>query len=226
MCCLGSLEMQDSKNRHMRTIAQLCRAISSYMHVSTIGKNLLKYLPTCLYNMVNFDPLTAETCWRVWGTPANFHGFRVLAPLLHGTLVVGVSQTLRRSTEGATYIRQGGHHVGHWPLVLYIVLVTSIKHAEPSPSEVCTCSYYQARPVRSDDISARTPFIARFAQFHRPGLHSPFPRSIYNVCCSSHLVMRAIYRSTSIGLIRRLLVEHEVTITIAELQRLTHFEEI
>jgi len=31
------------------------------------------------------------------------------------TLVVGVSQTLRRSTEGATYIRQGGHHVGHWP---------------------------------------------------------------------------------------------------------------
>ena len=22
--------------------------------------------------MANFDPLTAETCWRVWGTPANF----------------------------------------------------------------------------------------------------------------------------------------------------------
>jgi len=30
------------------------------------------------------------------GTPANFNGFRVLAALLHGTLVVGVSQTLRR----------------------------------------------------------------------------------------------------------------------------------
>jgi len=29
-----------------------------------------------------------------------------LAELLHGTLVVGVSQTLRRWTEGATYIRQ------------------------------------------------------------------------------------------------------------------------
>jgi len=53
----------------------------------------------------------------VWGTPANFNGFRVLAALLHGTLVlvVGVSQTLRRWTEGATYIRQVGHHVGHWP---------------------------------------------------------------------------------------------------------------
>ena len=45
----------------------------------------------------------------------NFNGFRVLVALLHGTPVLGVSQTLRRRTEGATYIRQGGHHVGHWP---------------------------------------------------------------------------------------------------------------
>jgi len=29
--------------------------------------------------------------------------------------LVGVSQTLRRSAEGATYILQGGHHVGHRP---------------------------------------------------------------------------------------------------------------
>ena len=65
--------------------------------------------------MVNFGLLMAEICWRVWGTPANFNGFRVLAALLHGTLVLGVSQTLRRWTEGATYIRKGGHHVRHWP---------------------------------------------------------------------------------------------------------------
>jgi len=51
---------------------------------------------TCPHNMVNFGPLTAEICWRVWGIPANFNGFRVLAALLYGTLVVGVSQTLRR----------------------------------------------------------------------------------------------------------------------------------
>jgi len=30
----------------------------------------------------------------------------------HNTLVVGVSQTLRRWMQGATYIRLGGHHVG------------------------------------------------------------------------------------------------------------------
>jgi len=46
--------------------------------------------------MVNFGLLTVEIRWRVWGTPANFNGFRVLAALVHGTLVVGVSQTLQR----------------------------------------------------------------------------------------------------------------------------------
>ena len=45
--------------------------------------------------MVNFGPLAAEYGSLVWGTPANFDGFSVLAALLHGTLV-GVSQTLRR----------------------------------------------------------------------------------------------------------------------------------
>ena len=43
--------------------------------------------------MVNFGPLAAEIVSLVWGTPGNFNGFRVLAALLHSTLVVGVSQT-------------------------------------------------------------------------------------------------------------------------------------
>ena len=60
-------------------------------------------------------PTSTEIGPVVWGTPANFNYFRVLAALLHDTLVVGVSQTLRRWTEGATYIRQGGYHVGHRP---------------------------------------------------------------------------------------------------------------
>jgi len=33
---------------------------------------------------VNFDPLAAEIDPVVWGTPANFNGFHVLAELLHG----------------------------------------------------------------------------------------------------------------------------------------------
>jgi len=43
--------------------------------------------------MVNFGLLAAEIVSVVWGTPGNFNGFRVLAALLHGTLVVGVSQS-------------------------------------------------------------------------------------------------------------------------------------
>jgi len=47
----------------------------------------------------------------------------ILAALLHGTPAAGVSQTLRRVTRmellnfrwGSTYIRLGGHHVGHRP---------------------------------------------------------------------------------------------------------------
>jgi len=49
-------------------------------------KNLLSsnMFSTCPYNMVNFGPLAAEIDSVVWGTPANFKGFRVLAALLHG----------------------------------------------------------------------------------------------------------------------------------------------
>jgi len=73
-------------------------ATSQLRHLSTIGKKLLNssMSSTCPYNMVNFGPLTAETVSGVWSTPANFNAFSVLAALLHGTPVVGVSQTLWR----------------------------------------------------------------------------------------------------------------------------------
>jgi len=63
--------------------------------------------------MVNFGPLAAEIGLPVWVTPANFNGFRILTALLHGTPSVGISKTLQHFTEGATYIRQGDHPVGH-----------------------------------------------------------------------------------------------------------------
>ena len=77
----------DAINRHLRTIAHLCWK-ENLLSSSTSS--------TCLRNMVNFGPLTAEIGSGVWGTPAYFSGFRVLAALLHGSLVVGVSQTLQR----------------------------------------------------------------------------------------------------------------------------------
>ena len=46
------------------------------------------------HNIANFGPLTAEIGSGVWDTPTNFNGFRILAALLHGTPVVGISQTV------------------------------------------------------------------------------------------------------------------------------------
>jgi len=91
----------DAKIRHLHTIAQICRAVSSQRrHVSTIGKRTVKqqYVVhiTCPHNMANFGPLAAEINSGLCGTAANFNGFGVFAALLHGTVVVGVSQTLRR----------------------------------------------------------------------------------------------------------------------------------
>jgi len=136
---------------------------------------------TCPHNMANFGPLTAEICWRVYGTPANFNGFCILPSLLQQRGSPEDNQTLQdvwpspvlvhyiyifegscpltefcpvqsslcsslaffyigivtardsssrcqpnfaawykewnyeTFAEGATYIRQGGHHTGHRP---------------------------------------------------------------------------------------------------------------
>jgi len=80
----------------------------------------------CPHNIVNFSSLAAEIGLPVWGTPANFNGFRDLAALLHGSQVVSVSQTLRHWTEGVTYVRQGDHHVkiGPHSSFMFIYLLT------------------------------------------------------------------------------------------------------
>jgi len=76
MCCMrlaGNAGPKKSpKICYLRTIAQLCKAISSQLrHVSTIGKDLLNsnISPTRPHNMVNFGLLTAEIRLGVWGTP-------------------------------------------------------------------------------------------------------------------------------------------------------------
>jgi len=85
--------MQKSPFWHHRTTLSGC----TFAAKTCINnrKNLLNIdtSSTRPHNLVNFGLLMAEVCWRVWGTTGNFNGFRVLAALLHGTLVVGVSQT-------------------------------------------------------------------------------------------------------------------------------------
>jgi len=57
--------------------------------------------------MVNFGLLAAEIVSLVWDTPANFNGFRLLAALLHGTLVVGGVQQRVPPIFGRAAIRLG-----------------------------------------------------------------------------------------------------------------------
>jgi len=49
---------------------------------------------TCPHDVMNFGPLTAEISWRVWGTPANFNRFHILASLLHRRCSTEVNKTL------------------------------------------------------------------------------------------------------------------------------------
>jgi len=46
------------------------------------------------HNMVKFGPVTAEIISGVWGTPANFNGFRVFVSLLHWRHSTKVNQIL------------------------------------------------------------------------------------------------------------------------------------
>ena len=122
MCCIRLAE--NTARKKIAVLAPLHNFVELHLCSWGMYRQLIRNLlnidisSTCPDNIVNFGLLTAEICWRVWGTPANFNGFHVLAALLHSTLIVSISQTLRRWTEGATYIWQGGHHVGHWPTFL------------------------------------------------------------------------------------------------------------
>ena len=82
----GSLEIQDAKmaqklpSAHYRITLSGC-IFATKVCIDNRKKNLLNsnISSRCTHNMVNFGPLTAEIGSLVWGNPANFNGFRVLA---------------------------------------------------------------------------------------------------------------------------------------------------
>jgi len=153
-----------------------------------------------------YGPLAAEIGSDVWGTPANFNGFRVLssllqrrrsteanqtlhdvwpspglvhyiyifggsfpitefcqvqnslcvqvlrspilAPLLHCTRIVGVRQTLRRSAEDATYIRQGP---SRWALAHILVLWVFLLFAAFMVNKECHSAIMMNKDTYCDD---------------------------------------------------------------------------
>jgi len=94
MCCTRLAENTGFKKSPKIAIWAPSQTLSGYIFATKAyidnRKTLIKqqYLLRMSSQYGKRRPLAAET-------PANFNGFRVLAALLHGTLVVGVSQTLR-----------------------------------------------------------------------------------------------------------------------------------
>jgi len=96
-----------AKNRHLGTIAQLCRPISSQLwHVSTIGKNLIKqqYVLHMSPQYGELRPPSGGDRFTSLGYPWKFQRVLRLGSITARHIAVGVSQTLRCWTEGATPI--------------------------------------------------------------------------------------------------------------------------
>ena len=141
---------------------------------------------TCSHNMANFGLLTAEICWRVWGTPANFNGFRVLAALLHGTLSrrqpnCGVEQTAPPVVGRATIT------LGIDPHSSYILERSQLRPHYPSPRP---CSPCEARALVPISVCFWLPDSVACVNHAQPlGMHRA-PTSInVRVCYLGHMCM-------------------------------------
>jgi len=109
-----------SPSRHHRTILSGC-IFTSKAHIDNRRKPVKQqYLLNMSSQYGELRPTNGWDLLASLGYPCKFQRVSRLSSVtaVHGTLVLGVSQTLQRWTEDATYIWQGGHHVGHWPTFL------------------------------------------------------------------------------------------------------------
>jgi len=119
--------MQDPKNRQNSPSGRHPTNLSGYIfatkaRIDNRKKNLLNsnIFPTRPHSMMNFGVLEDEIVSLVWDTLANFNGFRVLAALLHGTLVLGASETLRHCLNRGRYLYLAGRPL-RWALAHILV---------------------------------------------------------------------------------------------------------
>jgi len=94
------LTQKKSRSAHHRTNL-LGYIFATKACIDNRNKNLLNIniSSACPHSMMNFCPPKAEIGSGVWGTPANFNGFRVFASVLH--------------RHGSTEVNQTSHDV--WP---------------------------------------------------------------------------------------------------------------
>jgi len=84
---------KNSPSGHHRTTLSAC-IFTTKAFIDNPKKLLNNNISSiCSQNMVNFGPLPAEIGSRVWGTPPNFNGFRVLASLLQRRRLTEANRT-------------------------------------------------------------------------------------------------------------------------------------
>ena len=173
MCCKrlakNSGPKKSPKIRHLGTIAQLCRAESSQIrHVSIIGEKLVKqqYVLNISSQYGKLRPTGGWDQLGVCGTPANFNGFRILAALLHASLVVSVSQTLRGQCHLYLAGRPSRWALAHI-LVLYHLHVQYLPVTVTSTVRICGPHHVTAMETSQN----RQPQNCRHVQHHADAGH-------------------------------------------------------
>jgi len=96
---------------------------SALLHRATINSNMSS---TSLHNMANFGPLTAEIGLRVWGTAANFNGFRVLPSLLQRRRSPEDNQTLHGIWPSHGLVQHIYNFEGSCPLIEFCPVQNSL----------------------------------------------------------------------------------------------------
>jgi len=163
MCCTRLAENTAKKSpkiRHLHAIAQLYQAVSSQLrHVSEIGKKLLNSNISSARpnNMANFGPLTAEINSGVWGTPANFNGFRLLHSLLHRRRSPEANQTLQDVWQSPAPTFGGSCPLTEFCLVqnslyaqvLSFAILAELLHSTPAGASARLCGVVQGMELRT-----------------------------------------------------------------------------
>jgi len=114
MCCMrlakNTGHKKSPKNRYLRTVAQLYRAVSSQRRHIDNRKKLLNSntFSTCLHNMVNFKPLTAEIGSLILGHHSKFQQVSRLGVITAPTSLTGGQPNFARcmavSLAGTLYV--------------------------------------------------------------------------------------------------------------------------
>ena len=113
-------KIQDAKNRQKFAIwAPSHNVVGLYLRNTKkhrqSEKNLLNsnISSRCPHSMANFVPLTAEIGLPVWGTPANFNRFCIMASLLQRRRSPEANQTLHDLWSSPRLV----HYIHFWGLL-------------------------------------------------------------------------------------------------------------